>query len=340
MSEFLRACRREPTAYTPIWLMRQAGRYQPEYRAIRDKVGFLELCKNPQLAAEVTLLPVRRLGVDAAIIFSDILLVLEPLGVAFELVEEQGPKILQPLRAAAQVDALSARIDARSSLGFVMEAIRLTRTGLGAGKALIGFAGAPFTLAAYCIEGGGSRDFPLTKRFMYEEPAAWQALMHKLTAAVVDYLNAQVEAGAQALQVFDSWAGCLSPEDYCEYVKPHMEVLFKRIKPGIPVINFAAGNPALYPQIRQVGGDVIGLDWRVELGAQWAALGEVAVMGNLDPAALLGPRPRMLERAGKILQAAARRPGHIFNLGHGVLPQTAPEQARALVDFVHEQSTR
>ena len=340
MSQFLRACRRETTEYTPIWLMRQAGRYQPEYRALRDKYGFIELCKNPELAAEVTLLPVRQLGVDAAIIFADILLLLEPLEVGFEFTEGDGPRIPKPVRTGAAIDALPGRIDAPASLHYVLEAIAAVRAELPAQVPLIGFAGAPFTLASYLIEGQSSRDFVHTKQLMLSDPAAWDALMTKLTSAVIDYLNAQADAGAQALQVFDSWVGCLGPDDYQKYVKPYMSRLFQGLRPGIPVINFATGNPALYLDIKQAGGDVIGLDWRVDLGSQWTALGEVAVMGNLDPAALLGPRDRMLQRAGRILDAARGRAGHIFNLGHGVLPQTEVRQVRALVDFVHEQSAR
>jgi uroporphyrinogen decarboxylase len=320
--------------------MRQAGRYQPEYRAIRAKVGFVELCKNSQLAAEVTLLPVHQLGVDAAIIFADILLIFESLAVGFELTDREGPRIPRPIRMSAAIDALPERINANQSLSYVMESIRIVRGQLPAEIPLIGFSGAPFTLASYLIEGAGSRDFVLTKSLMFSDPAAFEALMTKLTSAVVDYLNAQVDAGAQAIQVFDSWVGCLGPQDYQKYVKPHMSRLFKELKPGIPVIHFATGNPVLYPEMTEAGGDVIGLDWRVDLGAQWTALGKVAVMGNLDPVALLAPRNELFRRAEQVLTAAAKRPGHIFNLGHGVLPQTTVEQARALVDFVHEQSSR
>ena len=340
MSAFLQACRRQPTPYTPIWLMRQAGRYQPEYRAIREKVGFIELCKNSELAAEITLLAVRQLGVDAAIVFADILLILEPLEIGFSFTDRDGPHIQEPIREAVAIDALPEAVQVEERLGYLFKTIRLVRAELSPAVALIGFAGAPFTLASYLIEGGHARDFINTKRLMFSEPEAFGVLMTKLTSALIVYLNAQVMAGAQVLQVFDSWVGCLSPDDYRMYVQPHMARLFRELTPDIPVIHFATGNPALYAAMRQAGGDVIGLDWRVDLVAQWDALGEVAVMGNLDPVALLGPRDRLLERARRLLSAVGGRPGHVFNLGHGVLPQTPVDAVRALVDFVHDQSSR
>lgn len=340
MSEFLRACRREPTAHTPIWLMRQAGRYQPEYRAIKAKLSFIEMCKRPEVATEITLLPVTQLGVDAAIIFADILLVLEPLGIGFEFTAGDGPRIAQPIRTRAAIDAVASAIDAEHSLGFVMQAIRQVRSGLPAGVPLIGFAGAPFTLASYVIEGGGSRDYLETKRLMFGDPDGWHALMTKLTDAVLGYLRAQVDAGAQALQVFDSWAGALGPADYTRYVQPHMARLFRELAVPVPVIHFGTGNPALYPLMAQAGGDVIGIDWRVELGAQWRELGEVAIMGNLDPGSLLAPREVLRARAQHVLDQAGGKPGHIFNLGHGVFPSASVDQVRALVDYVHEASAR
>jgi uroporphyrinogen decarboxylase len=341
MSEFLRACRREPTAYTPIWLMRQAGRYQPEYRALRERYSFVELCKNSELAAEVTLLPVQQLGVDAAIIFADILLILEPLGIGFHFAKDDGPRIDKPVRNAADVNLVHSSIDADDSLGYVMQSIRNTRSGLPANVPLIGFAGAPFTLASYVIEGGGSRDYMHTKALMYGDPGAWDALMEKLTAALVSYLNAQVRAGAQALQLFDSWVGCLSPTDYERYVAPHMRKLFAQLDKSVPVIHFGTGNPALYPLMKDAGGDVIGLDFRCELGATWDTLGSnVAVMGNIDPYSLLAPLPELRKRVKHVLDGACGRPGHIFNLGHGIFPQASVEKARALVDFVHELSAR
>jgi uroporphyrinogen decarboxylase len=341
MSEFLRACRREPTAFTPIWLMRQAGRYQPEYRALRDKYGFIELCQNPQLAAEVTLLPVAQLGVDAAIIFADILLILEPLGIGFHFSKDDGPRIEKPVRSAAAVSAVAEQIDPQASLGYVLEAIRLTRQGLPSSVPLIGFAGAPFTLASYVIEGGGSRDYMHTKALMFGDPPAWHALMEKLSTAVASYLNAQVKAGAQALQIFDSWVGCLSPSDYVTFVQPHVTKLLRAIDPSVPVIHFGTGNPALYPLMKEAGGQVIGIDFRCDLGPTWDALGnDVALMGNLDPYSLLAPLPQLQARAKRVLDGAVGRPGHIFNLGHGVFPEAKVDQVRALVDFVHEASAR
>lgn len=340
MSEFLRACRREPTAHTPIWLMRQAGRYQPEYRAWRARYSFIDMCKNSDLAAEVTLLPVKQLGVDAAIIFADILLILEPLGIGFEFTKDDGPRIGKPVRSAADVDAVVTEIDAEASLGYVLQSIRNTRSGLPANVPLIGFAGAPFTLASYVIEGGGTRDYRHTKALMFADPGAFYALMEKLQTALVRYLNAQVQAGAQALQLFDSWIGCLSPSDYATFVAPHMRKLFAALDKSVPVIHFGTGNPALYPALKAAGGDVIGLDFRCELGPTWDALGEVAVMGNLDPYSLLAPLPELKRRADHVLASANGRSGHIFNLGHGIFPQASVEQVRALVEHVHEQSAR
>ncbi len=334
---FLAACRREPVPYTPVWLMRQAGRYQPEYRAIRDKLGFLELCKTPSAAAEVTVMAVEQLGVDAAIIFADILLVLEPMGVGLEFAPGDGPVIHRPVRTAADVDRL-AEVDP-SALGYVAESVRLARAALSV--PLIGFAGAPFTLASYLIEGGGSRDYARTKAFLAADPGAWNALMERLVRAVGGYLNAQIDAGAQAVQLFDSWVGCLAPADYRAHVLPHVRTLIAGVRPGVPVIHFGTGTAGLLEAMRAAGGDVIGLDWRVDLDAAWARLGhDVAVQGNLDPTALLAPIPEIRRRTAAILGQAARRPGHVFNLGHGVLQHTPVDHARALVDAVHELSAR
>jgi uroporphyrinogen decarboxylase len=341
MSELLKACRKEPTAHTPIWIMRQAGRYQPEYRALREKLSFIEMCERSDVAAQVTLLPVEQLGVDAAILFADILLVLKPLGIGFEFTKDDGPKINEPIRSGKAVDAVRETIDARESLGFVMETIRLVRRELKPNIPLIGFAGAPFTLASYVIEGGGSKEYAHTKQLMFSDEGAWNALMTKLTNAVLDYLKAQVDAGAQALQVFDSWIGALGPSDYTRYVAPHMRRLFSELKElTVPVIHFGTGNAALYPLLRDVGGDVLGLDWRVDLGKQWDALGDIAVQGNLDPYSLLAPRDVLQQRAQAVLDGARGRPGHIFNLGHGIFPSASADQAKALVDYVHEASSK
>src|SRR5713101_4829508 len=310
-SPFLLACRRQPTSVTPVWLMRQAGRYMPEYRAMRERHGFLELCKNPQAAADVTLQPVERLGVDAAILFADILLVLEPLGVGLEAVP------------------------------FVFETVSLARKALGERVPLIGFAGAPFTLASYLIEGGASREFLLTKRFMRAEREAWHVMLGRLAEITADYLNGQIEAGVQAVQLFDSWVGTLSPADYREFVLPHTRAVIKRLTPDAPVIHFGVGTATLLSSMKEAGGDVIGLDWRVDLGSAWERLGQdVAVQGNLDPALLLSSTDDIRRAAKAILDGAARRPGHIFNLGHGVHQETPVENVRVLVEIVHELSSR
>jgi uroporphyrinogen decarboxylase len=339
-SVFLDACARRQTAFTPVWLMRQAGRYMPEYRAMRERHGFLELCKNPQAAAEVTLQPVERLGVDAAILFADILLVLEPLGVGLEFTKGEGPHIQRPVRSAADVARLApAAVD--DAVSFVFETVRLARKALADRVPLIGFAGAPFTLASYLIEGGASREFLLTKRFMRAEREAWHALLGRLAGITVEYLNGQIAAGAQAVQLFDSWVGTLSPADYREFVLPHTLAVIERLTPDVPVIHFGVGTATLLPSMKEAGGDVIGLDWRVELGPTWERLGyDVAVQGNLDPAVLLSGTDEIRRAAKAILDGAARRPGHIFNLGHGVHQETPVENVKALVDIVHELSSR
>lgn len=334
-SLFLRAVRREPTETTPIWIMRQAGRYLPAYMSVRKHVdSVLELCKRPDLAAEVTLSAQRELGVDAAILFADLPPILQPMG--FQLSYEPGPVIHNPVRSAADVD----RVQPVNDLGpmeYVFETARRVRRDLPADVPLIGFAGAPFTLASYAVEGAGSRNYAHTKRLMYTDGGAWKALMERLTAAVVGYLNAQIEAGCQAVQLFDSWAGCLSPADYRTYVLPHTRAVVEGVTPGVPVINFLTGNPALLPLLRDSGGDVIGLDWRVDLGAGWETVGhDVAVQGNLDPVVLLSDLETIRERTQAVLEGAGGRSGHIFNLGHGVLPETPPEHAKALVEMVHE----
>jgi len=331
----MRACRREPVPYTPIWLMRQAGRYMAEYRAVRAKTTFLELCKNPSLAAEVTVTAAERLGVDAAIIFADILLILEPMGVELEFAHGEGPVIHNPVRHGRDVDRLRQLEDV-SALEFVNEAIRQTRRALKPDIPLIGFSGAPFTLASYLTEGGGSKNYVHTKQLMYNDSGAWNAMMSTIAASLVKYLNAQIEAGAQAVQLFDSWVGCLSPDDYREFVLPHTRAVIQNIKPGVPVIHFGTGTATLLELMREAGGDVIGLDWRVQLDDGWRRVGhDVAVMGNLDPVALFAERDVLLAQAKRVLDQAGGRPGHIFNLGHGILPETPVENVIALVEFVH-----
>jgi uroporphyrinogen decarboxylase len=339
-STFLAACRREPVSHTPIWLMRQAGRYMAEYRAVRARYRFLELCKTPEAAAEVTLQPVERLGVDAAILFADILLPLEPLGVGLEFTAGEGPQIRRPVRRAEDVDRLE-RVDVPEALGFVFETVRLVRKALAERVPLIGFAGAPFTLASYALEGGASREFLRTKRFMRAERPAWHALMERLAGITVEYLNGQIAAGAQAVQLFDSWVGTLSPADYREFVLPHTRAVIARLAPGVPVIHFGTGTATLLALMKEAGGDVIGLDWRVDLGAAWDRLGgEVAVQGNLDPAILLADVGEIRQAAQAVLASARGRAGHIFNLGHGIHKETPVEHAVALVDMVHELSAR
>ena len=336
----LLATRRLPTPFTPVWLMRQAGRYLPEYRAIRARHSFLDLCKTPSAAAEVTLQPIERLGVDAAILFADILLVVEPLGVGLEFAKGEGPSIRHPIRSEADVARLTP-IDVASTVGYVFETVRLVKRALPAHVPLIGFAGAPFTIASYVVEGGASRDYLATKRLMREAPVAWHRLMTFLADATSAYLNGQIAAGAQVVQLFDSWVGALAPDDYREFVLPHMRALIAAVTPGTPVIHFGTGTAGLLPLLRQAGGDVIGLDWRVDLDAGWRAVGDdVGVQGNLDPGALLSP-PKTFEPAVRaILRRAGGRPGHIFNLGHGVLESTPVEHVKALVDMVHELSAR
>jgi uroporphyrinogen decarboxylase len=339
-SPFLKACRREPTAVTPIWLMRQAGRYMPEYRALRSRVPFLELCKRPELATEVTVDAAERLGVDAAILFADILLILEPLGFQLEFAKGEGPIIHNPVRSPADVDRIRPLTDPEP-LDYVIQAVRSIRAALRPDLPLIGFAGAPFTLACYAIEGGSSRHYEQAKAFMYADPGAWDALMERLVDATAIYLNAQAAAGAQALQVFDSWVGTLGPSDYRRFVQPHMARLFGRLDPGVPTIHFGTDTGSLLELQRDAGGSVIGLDWRVELDGAWRRLGDgVAVQGNLDPTILLSSPAEITGQARRILDEAAGRPGHIFNLGHGILPTTPVDHVRALVDFVHDATVR
>jgi uroporphyrinogen decarboxylase len=337
---FMRACRREPTPYTPIWLMRQAGRYMPEYRRVRQQHSFLEMCQRPELAAEVTVTAVERLGVDAAIIFADILLPLVPMNVGLHYESGDGPLIDRPLRTAEDLDRIPP-VFALESLGFVADSIRLVRAALADRTPLIGFAGAPFTLASYLIEGGSSRQYQATKTLMYTQPATWHRMMEMIARVTADYLNMQVDAGADVVQLFDSWVGSLSPDDYQRFVLPHTRNVIAAVHKTVPVIHFGTITGNLLELMREAGGDVIGLDWRVDLAEAWARLGNgVAVQGNLDPIALLGPLPEIRRRVETILGQAAGRPGHVFNLGHGVLPQTPVDHVVAMVDAVHELSAR
>jgi len=337
---FLKACRREPVDCTPVWFMRQAGRYMAEYRALRAKHSILELCKTPELAAQVTLQPIDRFPLDAAIIFADILLPLEPMGLRLEFAEGEGPVIHNPVRDHAAVERLNV-IDG-GELDYVAEAIRQARRALNGRVPLIGFAGAPFTLASYAIEGGSSRNYILTKQLMYCQPKAWHQLMDKFARVITGYLRRQIKAGAQAIQLFDSWVGCLSVGDYVEYVLPHVQLIFEGLRrEGVPMIHFGTGTSAMLRQMREAGGDVIGVDWRIHLDEAWATVGhDVAVQGNLDPLMLFAPLHEIERRVADILRRAGGRPGHIFNLGHGILPTTPLEHVAATIDMVHKLSQR
>ena len=337
---FLRACRKQDVDCTPIWLMRQAGRYLREYRDIRQVHSFLEMCKTPELAVEVTLQPVRRFDLDAAIIFSDILLPLECMGIGLEFSDGEGPVLRNPLRTAADVERMR-EIDPEKDLGYVLKALEMARSELDGMVPLIGFAGAPFTLASYATEGGGSRNYIETKTMMYTEPASFHLLMEKLTTMVISYLNAQIRHGAQAVQVFDSWVGTLSSTDYETFVLPHMKRLLASLDPSAPHIHFALGASHMLKQVASTGGDIIGIDWRTPLDEAWKKLGvKKAVQGNLDPVLLFGSREQLTASAHDILKRAGNRNGHIFNLGHGIFPATPIDNVSLLIELVHSGSKR
>ncbi|MEO6059618.1 MAG: uroporphyrinogen decarboxylase [Candidatus Limnocylindria bacterium] len=336
---FLAALRHQQPDATPVWFMRQAGRALADYRALRERYAILTLAKTPDLCAEVTLMPVRTFGVDAAVLFADIMLPLEPMGVSLEIQPDVGPIIHNPIRSAADVGRLRL-IEPAEDVGFVMEAIRLVRRELAGKQALIGFSGSPFTLACYLIEGRPSRDYAIAKAFMYREPVAWHALMEKLAEVVVRYLNAQVAAGAQVVQLFDSWVGALSPADYSTYVQRHVAGIFAAVR-GAPTIHFGTGTAALLERMAEAGGDVIGVDARQSLDAAWERVGfDRGIQGNLDATRLLAGWDATREGALDVLRRAANRPGHIFNLGHGVLPETDPALLTRLVELVHAESAR
>jgi uroporphyrinogen decarboxylase len=339
-SLFLRACRRESVERTPVWFMRQAGRYMAEYRALRQNYTLLQLCRTPDLATEVTLQPVRRIDVDAAILFSDLLIPLEPMGIPFDFVTGEGPAIERPLRSASDIDAVRV-VDPRETISYTFAAIRQIKQALGQRIPLIGFAGAPFTLASYAIEGGHSNNFALTKGLMYGDPAAWHRLADKLATVVGDYLSAQIDAGVDAVQVFDSWVGALNEADYREFALPHTRKIFDTLSGRVPTIHFGVASGSILHVMREAGGDVIGADWRIPLDDAWKRIGQDrAIQGNLDPTLLLGPRDRLLKGVDDILARAANRSGHIFNLGHGILPMTPVENVQAVARYVHEQSAR
>ncbi len=335
---FLNACRGMPVDTTPIWIMRQAGRYLPEYRAVRKRHSFLEVCHEPELACEVTLQPVDILGVDAAILFSDIMIPLEGMGCSIEF--SPGPVFAEPVRTAADVERLRV-CEPESDVPFVLDAVRLIRRELGGRVPLIGFSGAPFTLAAYMVEGKGSRSFENLKRMMYAAPGVYRALMDKVTDTVIRYLNAQIRAGAQAVQVFDTWGGILSPADYGEYVLPYSARVVAGLDRSVPVIHFVKGCGLLLDRIERAGGDVLGIDWHIDLADAIDRLGgRFAVQGNLDPTVLLGPRELVEARAREIVEKGRRARGHVFNLGHGILPSVPVDNVKALVEAVHEAGRR
>jgi uroporphyrinogen decarboxylase len=332
---FLKACRREKVDVTPVWMMRQAGRSLPAYRKLRESYSLVEITQKPELCAEVTLLPLKELDVDAAILFADIMLPLVGLGVGFELVEDVGPVIAEPIRSMREIEAMTS-VPAAESVPSVLEAIRILRGELEGVVPLIGFSGAPFTLASYLVEGKPVREFAKTKALMFDEPASWHALMERLTAMIVDYLSEQVSAGVQAIQLFDSWVGALSVEDYAMYVLPYSKEIFQAMSErGVPRIHFGTGTSSLLELMAAVDCEVVGVDWRVPLDVAWQRIGDRAIQGNLDPAVLLGSPELVEEKARDVLDRAAGRLGHIFNLGHGVLPNTPLGNLKLLVQVVH-----
>jgi uroporphyrinogen decarboxylase len=335
-SRFLDACRRRPTDVRPVWFMRQAGRYLKQYREIRAKAGILEIAKRPDLAATVTLQPVEILDVDAAIIFADLLLPVEPMGLKLKFIGGEGPRIDNPVRTSSDVDSLS--ISNTDDLGYVGEAIQLVVKQLAGKVPVIGFVGAPFTLASYMIEGGPSKTFIRTKQMMYRDETLWRRLMGKLVDVLGPFGIAQVAAGARAIQVFDSWVGALSPDDYVRYVAPYSRALIERIRSAsTPVIHFGTGAAGFFRELHAAGGDVMGVDWRVNIDQAWMDISyRSAVQGNLDPAVLFAPLPELKMRVHEILKRTGTRPGHIFNLGHGILPETPVEHVKAAVEFVRE----
>jgi uroporphyrinogen decarboxylase len=333
---FLKACRREPVDVTPVWFMRQAGRYMADYRDLRQRYSLLEICRTPELAVAVTLQPIDVIEVDAAILFSDLLIPFTPMGLEFDFIKGEGPSIAHPVRCAGDVDRLRS-FEPREALSYVLETIRILRRELASRVPLIGFGGAPFTLAAYAIEGGPSTTYARTKAFMYSQPAAWHRLCEHFARIIAEYLTAQVEAGVQALQIFDSWAGALGRDDYREFAQPHTSRIFAEIrKLGIPVVHFGVGTAAILENLAAAGGDVIGVDWRLPLDDAWTIIGpDRGIQGNLDPTLLLAPRSRLLAAADDVLRRAGGRPGHIFNLGHGLLPNTPLELVQELAKHVH-----
>jgi len=346
---FLRAARLQPTERTPVWMMRQAGRYMPEYRAIREQHGFLEMCGTPELAVEVTMQPVDLVGVDAAILFSDILVVFPGMGLDLEFAKGEGPVIHNPVRSAADVAKLGIS-DPIEDTGYVMETIKILRGELENKVPLIGFAGAPFTLASYAIEGHGTRDYENCKALMWSDPTAWDSLMTKFSDTVIAYLSAQIDAGAQAVQLFDSWVGYVAPRDYERFVLPYSTRVLAEVKAhgdkvvpdgGVPVIHFANGATSMIDLVQRAGGDIVGVDWRMDMKLAVERIdARFGIQGNIDPVALFAPDAALEEMVVEILEAVGTRPGHIFNLGHGIHKTSDPEKARTMIRYVHEHSAR
>ncbi|MBI5885709.1 MAG: uroporphyrinogen decarboxylase [Deltaproteobacteria bacterium] len=335
---FLKACRRQAAQHTPVWLMRQAGRYMKEYMAIREKHSFLEMCRTPELACEVTLQPVRAFEIDAAIIFADILLPLPGMGIELEFAKNEGPVIKNPIRTRADIDAVRA-FDPQRDVPYLLEAIKMVKAELNNKVPLIGFSGAPFTLASYIIEGGGSRNYVEAKSIMYKDPDSWHLLMDKISDVVIAYLNAQIDAGAQVIQLFDSWVGCLGPDDFEKFALPYTKKVVNGVKKTVPLINFGTNTGTYLHLVKQGGGDVIGVDWKVRLDEAWKVIGyNHAIQGNLDPVVLFSTRAEIKRRVKDIIDRAEGRPGHIFNLGHGIILGTPVDNVRAVVDAVHEFS--
>mgnify|MGYP004701442643 CR=1 FL=1 len=335
-SRFLDACRRRPTDVRPVWFMRQAGRYMKQYREIRAKHTILEICKRPDLAAQVTLQPIEILDVDAAIIFADLLLPVEPMGLKLEFVAGEGPVIDNPVRTSHDVDTLSTTNT--DDLGYVGESIQIVARALAGKVPVIGFVGAPFTVASYMIEGGASRHFLNTKKMMYQDETLWRRLMGKLVDVLAPFAVMQVAGGARAIQVFDSWVGALGADDYVRYVAPYSRALIERIRSsGVPVIHFGTGSAGYFRELHAAGGDVMGVDWRLNIDQAWMDISyRSAIQGNLDPAALFAPLPEIKQKVHELLKRTGTRPGHIFNLGHGILPETPVDNVRAVVQMVRE----
>ncbi|MEE9613990.1 MAG: uroporphyrinogen decarboxylase [Thermodesulfobacteriota bacterium] len=337
---FLKACRREPTPHTPVWLMRQAGRYMKEYMAIKEKHSFLEMCKTPELACEITLQPIKAFELDAAIIFADILLPLEGMGIGFSFEKNMGPKIHNPVRSRNDIEAVRV-ITPEEDVPYLMNSIKLTKKELNGKVPLIGFSGAPFTLASYIIEGGGSKNYTHAKALMYGDPEGWHTLMDKITDTVIVYMKAQIEAGVDAVQLFDSWVGCLGPDEYKAYALPYTKKVIDAVSGQVPFINFSTNTGSYLGIIKEAGGDVVGVDWKVRLDEAWETIGhDKAIQGNLDPTLLFAPVEAMRKKVKEILAMADGRPGHIFNLGHGIIVGTPVDNVRALVDAVHEFSRK